>query len=117
MINEKSKASRIMKELTGYFLEHGYYKFDVSFQLDKEAFVLEIKVPSKDVPNHFDHLLSDLNTDREMEIDEYYNALLGGHGTDHDYTLLGKAVDLAQIHHEEEVLTLKVVRYLNRDSK
>ncbi|MGT2756526.1 hypothetical protein [Streptococcus ovuberis] len=110
MINEKSKATRIMKELIGYFLEHKYYQFDVSFNLDREKFELSIRTPSEDVPSHFEHLLRDLSIDREVEIDEYYNALLGGHGTDHDYTLLGKAVDEACIEHEEGLLTLKVRR-------
>lgn len=113
MINEKSKATRIMKELIGYFLEHKYYQFDVSFNLDREKFELAISTPSEDVPSHFDHLLKDLSIDREVEIDEYYNALLGGHGTDHDYTLLGKAIDYARIEHEDGLLTLKVRRNIS----
>lgn len=111
MITEKSKATRIMKELIGYFLEHGYYHFDVSFHLDDEKFELEISTCSDDVPKHFDQLLDDLNTEREVEIDEYYNALLGGHGTDHDYTLLGKAIDRATLHLAQGRLTLKICRY------
>ncbi|AND79664.1 hypothetical protein [Streptococcus pantholopis] len=110
MISEKNKATRIMKELIGYFLEHRYYQFDVSFQLDKDKFELSITAPSPDIPNHFKHLLRDLNTEREVEIDEYYNALLGGHGTDHDYSLLGRAIDLATLEHKEGMLTLKIYR-------
>ncbi|MGT2946928.1 hypothetical protein [Streptococcus chenjunshii] len=110
MISEKNKATRIMKELIGYFLEHQYYQFDVSFQLDREKFELTITTPSPDIPEHFNRLLSDLNTEREVEIDEYYNALLGGHGTDHDYSLLGKAIDYATLEHKEGLLTLKICR-------
>ncbi|MDQ0222159.1 hypothetical protein [Streptococcus moroccensis] len=111
MITEKSKATRIMKELIGYFLEHCYFQFDIKFNLDDEKFDLAISTPSEDVPTHFDHLMADLSLEREVEIDEYYNALLGGHGTDHDYTLLGKAVDESSIELEDGILTLKVRRY------
>ncbi len=111
MITEKSKATRIMKELIGYFLEHCYFQFDVTFHLDEEKFDLSISTPSDSIPSHFDHLMADLSLEREVEIDEYYNALLGGHGTDHDYTLLGKAVDESSIDLKDGVLTLKVRRY------
>lgn len=114
MISERSKATRIMKELTGYFLEHKYYKFDVNFDLTTERFELTIKAPASEIPKHFDSLLEDLNIEREVEIDEYYNALLGGHGTDHDYTLLGKAVDSATVELIDGLLSLKVRRNINK---
>lgn len=113
MISEKNKATRITKELIGYFLEHKYCQFDLSFDLNDDRFELTIAAPSQDVPTHFDHLLDDLNTEREVEIDEYYNALLGGHDTDHDYTLLGKSVDTASIAYENGRLILKVCRKLD----
>lgn len=113
MITEKNKATRIMKELIGYFLAHQYYQFDVSFHLDDDKFELAISTPSDDVPTHFDHLLSDLCLEREVETDEYFNALLGGHSADHDYTLLGKAIDEANITLSEGVLTLQICRYIH----
>lgn len=113
MISEKNKATRIMKELIGYFLRHDYYKFDVSFDLNDQAFELSITTESEDIPSHFDDLLKDLNIDREFEIDEYYNALLGGHDSDYDYTLLGKSIDKAKLTYENGFITLKVTRYHN----
>lgn len=113
MINEKSRAPRIVKELIGYFLEHKYYHFDLSFDLNPKELRVIIKVPMTSVPDHFFDLVDDLNLPRSVEIDEYYNALLGGHGTDHDYTLLGESVDEASLDFEDGILTLTVSRYNN----
>lgn len=114
MISEKSKATRIMKELIGYFLEHQYYQFDVSFDLTEERFELTIKTAETEIPKHFQSLLEDLNIPREAEIEEYYNALLGGRGMDHDCTLLGKTLDEASLDLVDGFMILKVRRDINK---
>ena len=90
---EKHKATRIMKESVSYFLDNGLNDFNLDFKAS------------------FQELLKDLQSPREIEVDEYFNALLGSHCSGHDYSFLGKAIDEAQGGFQDGVLTLTIRRY------
>lgn len=110
MIMEKNKATRIMKEIISYFLDNDLNNFDLSFHIDEQVFHLSISAVTSQEPPSFQKLLLDLQTERQIEIDEYYNALIGSHCHQHDYSFLGKAIDRAEGTFENGCLTLNIWR-------
>lgn len=113
MITEKKRCARIMKEIVGYFLDNDLPDFKMEFKMQDGTFRLYVEAESTQEPANFQQLLQQLNTDRQIELDEYYNALLGGnsHGHEPDYSFLGKAIDLAEGRFENGRLSLLIVRY------
>ena len=108
---EKNKAARIMKEIVSYFLDEHLNDFTMHFDVNDERFELHITAPCLQEPRSFQRLLTDLQTPRQIEIDEYFNALLGGHCHSHDYSFLGKAIDEAEGEYSDGYLKLVIRRY------
>lgn len=113
MISEKNKATRILKEVVGYFLSAHLYDLNIHFDINKTRLELTISTECETLPKHFNEFLQDLNVKREIEADEYYNALLGSHTSHTDYLCLGKSIDEAKAHFENNLLTLQIIRYFN----
>lgn len=111
MPTEKNKATRIMKEIVNYYLDHQLYTFDMHVNITTAFFELEIKTETTHEPESFQQLIDDLNTPRELEVDEYYNCLLGSHTHHEDYTFLGKSIDEAFGSFENNILSLYIKRY------
>lgn len=111
MINEKDKTNRIIKELMTYFLSHNLTDISMHLKFNHEAMELTFKVPCDDAPYDFNELLEALNVPRQYELEEYYNSLLGAHHSNqHDYSLLGKALDEVQGEYKAGYIQLYVKR-------
>ncbi|MGT2710962.1 hypothetical protein [Streptococcus oriscaviae] len=110
MLNEKNKATRIMKEIISYFLDNDLNDFSMDFHIKDGVFYLSIEAPCQQKPANFDQLVEDLQTERQLEVDEYFNALLGSH-SHHDYSFLGKAIDKALGSYKDGKLFLEIWRY------
>lgn len=110
MITEKNKATRILKEVTGYFLGEHLYDLSIEFKLTQEHVEIRVSAPCDQLPSSFEQFLKDLNVPREIEADEYYNALLGSHTSHADYSFLGKAIDVATGTYHDQVLSLYILR-------
>jgi hypothetical protein len=108
---EKHKATRIMKEIVSYFLDNGLNDFNLDFKASNQVVEMTVQAPCQTEPASFQELLKDLQSPREIEVDEYFNALLGSHCSGHDYSFLGKAIDEAQGGFQDGVLTLTIRRY------
>lgn len=111
MLTEKNKATRIMKEIVSYFLDNDLNDFNMEFSINDGVFRLFLEAPADQEPSSFQKLVEDLNTERQIEVDEYYNALLGSHCQEHDYTFLGKAIDRAEGKFEDGRLSLLIWRF------
>lgn len=111
MLLESNKSTRILKEVVSYFLDNQLTDLDIHFNIENHTFTLEINAPCNAEPATFKKLLNDLQTERQYEVDEYFNALLGGHAQKHDYTFLGKAIDHAEGKFENHKLYLKLIRH------
>ena len=110
-IDEQDKAKRILKELAGYFFDNKIYEFDLNVQFNTEALTITISGEVNVEPKTFRSLMKDLSLPRQMDIDEYYNALLGSHTHYHDdYSLLGEAIDVVEGKFEDGRLSIKLVR-------
>lgn len=111
MITEKNKASRIIKEIINYYLDNQIYLFDIHVNITPETITITITAQCQTIPATFTQLLADLNVTREVEMDEYYNALLGSHNHHEDYTFLGKSIDSAIGSYEDNLLSLTLIRH------
>lgn len=110
-IDEQDKAKRILKELAGYFFDNKIYDFDLNVQFNSKALTITISGEVDTEPKSFKSLMKDLSLPRQMDIDEYYNALLGSHNHYHDdYSLLGEAIDFVEGRFEDGRLSIKLVR-------
>lgn len=110
-MSEQNRCNRIMKEVVSYYLENGMYDFEIKFSLGDGVFRLEIDTKVDQEPANFQKFVEDLNTERQLEVDEYFNALLGGHAHNHDYTFLGKTIDKAEGSYQDGLLSLVVWRF------
>lgn len=110
MITEKDKAKRILKEISGYFFDHGLSKFNLNVQREKEELIITIKAFAEKEPEDFQKLLKDLNVTRQEDIDEIFNALLGSFGSTGDYKFLGQAIDTATGGFRRGILSLEIIR-------
>lgn len=99
-----------MKEIISYFLENDLTDFQLNFHMKEGVFHLSIQAPTTAMPANFPQLLEDLQTERQIEVDEYFNALLGSH-SQHDYSFLGKAIDRAEGGFSDGILSLQIWRY------
>lgn len=113
MLTEKNKCTRIMKEIVSYFLDNELNDFKMEFSFKDGVFRLYLEAETTVEPISFKKLVSDLNMERQLEVDEYYNALLGSncHNHEHDYTFLGKAIDRAEGQFENGRLSLLIWRF------
>ncbi len=112
MISEKDKVNRIIKEFLTYFMGHQLTDISLHLKVDDNEMALAFTVPCEAEPADFKMLLKELNVPREYELEEYYNGLLGAHhGSQHNYTLLGKALDEAKGTYVQGKLYLWVKRY------
>lgn len=110
MITEKDKAKRILKEISGYFFDHDLSEFNLNVQREEEELIITIKAFTEKEPDDFQKLLQDLNVNRQEDIDEIFNALLGSFGTTGDYKFLGQAIDSASGGYNRGILTLEIIR-------
>lgn len=106
MQQEKIKATRITKELLSYFLEHNLNQFTLDFHITDTSFSLTINAPCPTEPSNFNQFIDNLSIPRDEDIDEYFNALLGNNSHQHDYTFLGKTLDEAHGHFNQDTQTL-----------
>lgn len=110
-IEEQDKAKRILKELAGYYFDNKIYDFQLNVLFDSKALTITISGQIAEEPKSFKSLMKDLSLPRQMDIDEYYNALLGSHNHYHDdYTLLGEAIDVVEGKFENGCLSITLVR-------
>ena len=111
IIDEQDKAKRILKELAGYYFDNGICNFDITVEFNSKALTITIAGDIEEEPKSFKSLMKDLSLPRQIDIDEYYNALLGSHTHYHDdYSLLGEAIDEVEGKFEGQRLTIKLVR-------
>lgn len=114
MITEKNKATRIIKEITGYFLSKQICSFEIDIEMQKTRLELTFTFDKADEPSNFDRFVADLNTPRQYELEEHFNSLLGSHTHYEDYSFLGRSVDKASVKEDNEKIHLIVHREILR---
>lgn len=111
IVTEKVKASRIVNEVISYFVINDILDFDLNFNIDEYRFKLDLVARVGEKPKNFDRFMADLQVPRQMELEEYYNSLLGCQGHHIDYRFLGESIDSAVGSYEDGTIKLTLIRY------
>lgn len=108
---ESKKISRILDELSTYFLSKDPKRLSISvdnlddsFKISFEAYDVEY---SEDEIND---MLTLLNEPRQPEVEAYYWSLVGDSSDDSELSLIGMMIDTADIRFEDSNLFIDLYR-------
>lgn len=110
MNHEHSTAKRILQELIGYFLEHSMEDLKMKLTVNDKGTWMEIEGRAAERPADLESLTALLQVERQHEIDDYQECLMGMHREEEDYQLVGMSVDSAEVTYQDETLKIKVYR-------
>ncbi|MGL4800002.1 MAG: hypothetical protein ACRCWY_11510 [Cellulosilyticaceae bacterium] len=114
MRHEYKKVSRIVDELTTFFLEHRAKEISLNIEMKDDHEVITIKAcPIDHMKKVIDNLQRMLSNPRESEMEEYFWELAG----ECDYSsescelsLVGSMIDSASIDYDDEQICLELIR-------
>lgn len=112
MVDEKVKANRIVKEIMSYFLMNHIYNFNMRFHIDKKELNILYTAKLDKEPENFREFINALSVPRQIELEEYYNSLLGAHSHEHNYSFLGQALDYVEGNFHDGTLSLYIKRII-----
>jgi len=110
---EREKSRRIVDELLTYFFSNDIDQVSIELSFSEEGFLASIEGYCEELPENVYQFAENLNIPRNLDIESYYDELLGGHQSLHeekDYQLLGMMIDNADIMYEDEKLMVEVFR-------
>lgn len=110
MPEERRKAELISHELMSYFIVHEAHKISLTSNFLADGFLIEIQGEMKQQPDNLEHLTMLLNVERDRDIEDYYDGLLGIHHEEDDYALLGIMTDQAEVAYDHPDLSIKLFR-------
>ncbi len=110
MKHEHHTVMKILQDLAGYFVEHNIENLKINMVVNKDGAWIELEGKAATRPADLDILASALQVQRDPEIDDYHEHLLGMHMEDEDYNLVGMSIDSAYIDYYDEMLKIKVHR-------
>lgn len=111
MRHEVKKISKMVDELTTFFLEHQAKSLDIKIDnlVDREVITVEA-VALDDMALCIKRLQRFLSYPRELEMEEYYWELAGETDSSEELGLVGTMIDEANIGYDEEKIQLELIR-------
>lgn len=105
------KISKMVDELTTFFLEHQAKSLDIKIDnlVDREVITVEA-VALDDMALCIKRLQRFLSYPRELEMEEYYWELAGETDSSEELGLVGTMIDEANIGYDEEKIQLELIR-------
>lgn len=110
---EKEKSRRIVDELLTYFFSHDIEQLSIELGFSEDGFLASIEGHCEELPDDIYTFVDQLNIPRDLNLENYYDELLGGHQSlheDKDYQLLGMMIDNADIVYNDDTLMVEVFR-------
>lgn len=111
---EHKKVSRIVDELTTFFLDHKARQIDLKVEIQEDREIIRMQVSPID---HMEQVVEDLQQmlsfPRESEMEEYYWELAGEYdysGESSELCIIGSMIDSASIDYDDDELCLELVR-------
>ncbi|MEF9959417.1 MAG: hypothetical protein RR448_03030 [Niameybacter sp.] len=111
MRHEVKKISKMVDELTTFFLEHQARSLDIKVDnlVDREVITVEA-IALDDLKLCVKKLQSFLSYPRECEMEEYYWELAGETESSEELGLVGTMIDEANIGYDDEKIQLELIR-------
>ncbi len=107
---EKAKTKKFVNVLIGYFFRHQIINFDLEVRMDDEKTEITIRGKTDRIIAGIDKICMLCNVQRKVEMEDYYDELLGMRDTDDDLELMSYMLDEASLSYENQLLTFTVVR-------
>lgn len=111
MRHEVKKISKMVDELTTFFLEHEAKNLNIKIDNleDREIITVEA-VALDDINLCVDNLKDFLSYPRECEMEEYFWGLAGEIDSSPELGLVGTMIDEANIGYEDDKILLELIR-------
>lgn len=115
MRHEIKKISKMVDELTTFFLEHQAKTLNIKVDNleDKEIIIVEA-IALDNIDLCVENLQCFLSYPRECEMEEYYWELAGETDNSEELGLVGTMIDEANIGYEEDKILLELIRHKSR---
>lgn len=115
MRHEVKKISKMVDELTTFFLEHEAKRLNIKIDNleDKEVITVEA-VALDNLDLCVENLQCFLSYPRECEMEEYYWGLAGETETSEELALVGTMTDEANIGYEDDKILLELIRHKSK---
>ena len=111
MRHEYRKISRIIDELTTFFLEKKATDIKLSIQvLDNKEVITITASPVGHMKKVIQDLQNVLSYPREIEMEEYYWELAGECDYSSELGIVGTMIDKASIDYDDECISLELIR-------
>lgn len=110
MKHEHHTVMKILHELVGYFVEHNIEDLKIDLVVNEDGAKIELEGKANEKPTDLEILATSLQTERQPEIDDYHDHLLGMHRENEDYNLVGMSIDSAEVSYEDGIIKILVYR-------
>lgn len=110
MLEERRKAEMISHELLRYFFIQRTKGIQMSIVFEESQFVVAVHGEMPEPPQDLDEFTWLLGVERDPDLDEYVEGLVGTHHEAEDFSLLGIMTDEAEVVFAEGKLTVKLYR-------
>ena len=110
---EIKKDCKIIDEIILYLMKNGYRKMDVS--IDKSTNTLKVIIKTSKLTEEMLHFMDKyINTERELEIEEYGWELMGESDAQSELGLVGLLIDKLEIDNSKEDITKLIITRVDR---
>lgn len=111
MRHENKKISKMVDELTTFFLEHHPKSLNIKIQDLPDRGVITVEAEELDeMEECIEDLKQFLSYPREREMEEYYWELAGETDGSEELGLVGTMIDEATIGYDEEKVVIELIR-------
>ncbi len=101
--------TKIVNELTLFFMMHGYYTIKQETRYEDKATIFIITV-STIKPSLIEKIRNKVERERELEIETYGWELIGDIDSQSELEIVGHLIDELQINHGDDSTTLTFIR-------
>lgn len=110
MLEERRKAELISHELLRYFFTQRTKDIQMSIVFEESQFVVIVQGEMVNSPQDLEEFTWLLSVERDPDLDEYAEGLVGTHHEAEDFALLGIMTDKAEVDFTDGRLTVKLYR-------
>lgn len=111
MRHEVKKVSKMVDELTTFFLEHEAENLEIKIHNLKDKDIINVEANNLDNTDLcVERLQRFLSYPRELEMEEYYWKLAGDGDSSMELGLVGMMIDEANISYDKNIIKLELIR-------
>lgn len=111
MIESIKKITKIIDEITTFFMSNGNEDLDISIKHNKTGFTIKFVVKGVNLSSsEINDIKESLDIQRQEDVEEYYWQLNGASESEMEFDLIGMMIDSHSIKQEDGNLILELIR-------